>query len=351
MKTFFVSFIFALLSLVSSAQTWYGSNPTFTDGFVGAVDYTGTATITGHVIFTSGSKSSLSTVDIKSGGHLTLQGSTELYAGSTVEAGALLEAQDHLIFDVSNTIAGTVTVVNTMLINNDGLTLSGCAFIKTGNLQIQNNNVLHGSGLITGAIYSYTGANDGPTQDATIRLSFTHYTSSNTGQATLTTANTAPCTLSTPVTIVNFSIKEDALNNVTASWTSTIEGDVNNYVVEGSSDGVTFVPLVEVATLAPGGNSAVATDYTTTFNNNVDVIVAGFSVVGSFLLIGLFAGSIKLRKALVAPMTVLLIAGVSLVSCSKTGPKVDHTNKYTYFRLKTNFNDGTFTYLQQQWHL
>jgi hypothetical protein len=355
-KTLLIGAFLMLLLLVAKcgySQTWYGNNPTFTDGFVGAVDYTGTATITGHVTFTSASKTSLSTVDIKTGGRLTIQGSAELYAGSIVEAGSTLEGQDHLIFDGANTIAGTVTVVNTMLINNDGLTLSGCAFIKAGNLQIDNDNVLHGSGLIyvTG-VYEYSGGNDGPTQDATIRINIPAHVSTNVGKATLTTANTAPCALSTPVTIINFSIKEDALNNVTASWTSTIEGDVSNYVIEGSSDGTNFVPLAQVATLAPGGNSSVATDYTVTFNNNVDVVIAGFSVIGFFLLMGFVGSTVRFRKALIAPLAVLLIAGASFASCSKTnGSKVEHTNKYTYFRLKTNFNDGTFTYLQQQWHL
>jgi hypothetical protein len=351
MKTFFVSFLFALLSLVSSAQTWYGSNPTFTDGFNGSAGYTGTATIEGRVTFTNGG--SLSTVDVKSGGVLTLQQSVEFYAGSTIEGGGTINAQQDLTFDVTNVIEGTLNVAGTLSSNNQGEQLSGCGFIKTTNLTIHQDNLFSGSGIIyiTGIYNSETGSNFHPlTQSSSIVVTYSG-TWIGFGAATKGAATNSLCSTTTPVTIINFSIKEDALNNVTASWTSTIEGDVNNYVVEGSTDGTTFVPLAEVATLAPGGNSSVATDYNTTFNNNLDVIVAGFSLVGSFLLIGLFAGSIKLRKALVAPMTVLLIAGVSLVSCSKTGPKVDHTNKYTYFRLKTNFNDGTFTYLQQQWHL
>jgi hypothetical protein len=349
MKTFFLSSILAVLSLVSSAQTWYGNNPTFVDGFVGAVDYTGTATITGHVTFTTGSVTSLSTVDIKSGGWLTLQGSAELYAGSNIEAGAKLEAQDHLVFDVANTIAGTITVVNTLLINNNGLTLSGCAFIKTGNLQINNDNVLHGSGLIyvTG-VYGYQGANDGPTQDATIRINYPGVVSTNIGEAMRTTSNTAPCVISTPVTITNFAIKEDAGFNVTASWTSTIEGNVDYYVVEGSADGTTFVPVATVASYWPGGNSAVAHDYSTTFSNGVVVATAS---IGAVLMIGLILGSIRLRKALVAPMIALTVFLVGFASCTKHEDTAKKGNKYTQFRLKTVFTDGTFAYLQDTWSL
>jgi hypothetical protein len=351
MKTFFLSFIFALLSLVSSAQTWYGNNPTFTDGFAGSVSYTGIATIEGNVTFTNGG--SLSTVDVKSGAILTLQQDVEFYAGSTIEGGGTILAHQDLAFDLTNTIEGTLKVSGTLSANNPGEVLNGCAFIQTVNLDIHQDNLFSGSGIIyiTGVYNSEAGNNYHPlTQSSTIDVT---YSGSWTGfgAATKGSATTSACAISTPVTIINFFIREDALNNVTASWTSTIEEDVNNYVIEGSTDGTTFVPLAEVATLAPGGNSAVATDYSTTFNNNLDVVIAGFSVVGIILFVGLLGGTVKLRKALVAPMMVLLIAGASLASCSKTGPKVEHTNKYTYFRLKTNFNDGTFTYLQQQWHI
>jgi len=351
MKTFFLSFILAVLSLVSSAQTWYGTNPTFTDGFVGSVGYTGTATIEGRVTFTNAS--SFDNVDVKSGAVLTLEQDVEFYNGSTIEGGGEIDAQQDLAFDLTNVIEGTLKVSGTLTSNNQGETLSGCGFIQTVNLTVHQDNLFSGSGIIyiTGVYNSETNSNFHPlTESSSIYVTYSGAWQ-GLGAATKGTATASACSISTPVTIINFSIREDAQNNVTASWTSAIEGDVNNYVVEGSADGTTFVPLAEVATLAPGGNSAVATDYTTTFNNNVDVIVAGFSLVGSFLLIGLFAGSIKLRKALVAPMITLILVGAGFASCTKNVAKVAHTNKYTYFRLKTNFNDGTFTYLQQVWHL
>ncbi len=252
------------ITLLAQAQTWYGNNPTFNDGFVGDVNYTGTATINGHVTFSSGSVGTLTGLHLTSGAVLTLT-TSEILLGSTVEAGATIAAQDHLVFDNTNTIAGTITVVNTMEVDNTGLVLSGCAFIKCGNLIAKNSNIFSGSGLIyvTG-VYSYQGSNDGPTQSSGILFNITTYESTNIGKGTKSTKTTSPCLLSTPVTFVDAPhVIAVYPNYVTVQFAVANQSEMKQYNIQLSNDqGKTWY----TAEIVIPDNTVVGATYTVNVN-------------------------------------------------------------------------------------
>lgn len=347
MKKITLTLLICILSLVTFSQDWYGNNPTFTTGTYN-VDYTGTATITGNVIFTNGG--SLSTVDIKSGGSLTLQSTVEFFNGSIVENGGSLIALQDVKLDNANTFFDNVSVAGTLEINNQGVTLATCSFLKVKNLLIHQDNVFSGSGLIwiTGNYDSEAGSNFHPlTSNNTIHVNYSG-TWAGFGAAQQTGNTTSICSTVTPVTILNVDakLKNGVLN---FSFTSSIESNNNYFSIEGSTDGRNFVEIGRVNSFWTGGNSSTEHDYLFTFD---DIQVTEASIGGLFatlLFLGLVVGFVKSKRMkVITTYAGMILLSLGAFSCHKTNDvKVNTTYKYTYVRFKSVDLDGTLHYYQR----
>ena len=344
-KLLICSAIIVLLLLVAKcgySQTWYGNNPTFTSGTYNA-GYTGTAIIQGNVTFTNGG--SLSAVDVQPQATLTLQQSVEFYNGSTIESGGTIYAQSDLALDLTNTISGSLYVTGTLTSNNQGEVLSGCAFIQTDNLTVHNDNLFSGTGIIyiTGTYNSETGSNYHPlTASNTILVNYTGAWE-GFGAAQPTTNTASICSTLQPVTITGQSVTESSDEQVTFSWTSTIESNVKYYIIKGSVDGKTFVDVDTVNSYWPTGTSSVAHPYSVTFDNSLIVTTAG--ICGLLVILGLAIGLIKKRK--LATVLSLFAFSFAIYSCTKhTDVSKSVTSKYKYFYLTEVDQDGTVNYFQ-----
>ncbi|MDQ8004202.1 MAG: hypothetical protein REI64_05335 [Pedobacter sp.] len=131
--------------------------------------------------------------------------------------------------------------------------------------------------------------------------------------------------------------------NLIVDWNTVSEKDNDKFVVQGSSDGKTWMDLGTVATKAPGGNSSVKIAYS--FSRQWgDTILAGFGLLGLLLL-----PAVRNRLMRVG----MLIVVVSMVvACAKDNDGFQgledgsRAGKATYIRVAQVDKDGAITHTQ-----
>lgn len=332
MKKMTCAIALLMLTIVSFGQTWYGSNPTFNDGFNGSVDWNGTATINGKVTFTNAK--SFDKVNVTAGSTLTLQQDAEFYNGSQI-SGKLNGAA--VKFDNTNTITGTLNATS-LEVNNGNVALSGCGMVNVKSLSIHQDNLFTGTGLvmITG---SYSNENYHPlTASSSIFVNY-QGTFTGFGSAQLSTS-TGACNITTPVVFKSFQAEADnAHNSIIFEWTTMTESNVDHFEVIQTSDVKT--PII-VAYIAAAGNSASPESYSATVTF-ADVTMAAFGqgFFGLLLLVGMAVGLWRKRKMLVMIACVVIVGGTS---CTKEVQKAVIKSKTETFQLRAVDKDGNTSY-------
>ena len=152
-----------------------------------------------------------------------------------------------------------------------------------------------------------------------------------------------------PVTLTNVSAR---LNNgvLMFQWTSTIESNNAYYIVEGSSDGSTCLPVGKVNSYWTNGTSATPHSYTFTYNDLMVIEAgAGLAIFIYLLIVGAFVYFIpklmvKFEKYF---MLLALILTLIITSCHKTNIVVTkEIVRYSYFRLAQTDLNGMVSYYQ-----
>lgn len=355
MKKIIFLALLSIITLSTFAQTWYGSNPTFNDGFVGSVSFTGAATIKGHVTFTNGG--GFANIAVMPGATLTLTENTSFNGGYLIEDGGKIEALKDLTLTTGGSwymsiMNATLQVAGTLEITGSHIRfLSPCAVITTKNFSYHTDNIIDASSGATGGLLYVAGdylneyQNNYYTGHPLTTLSSVYINTTNTtgniGSAQRSNLTSSVCSTVTPVLIVDETIVSNSNKQVTATWTTTSETNNDHFVIEGSKDGKIWTDVATVNSYYSTGTSSSSHVYSVTFDNGIMVAEAG---IGFGLLGFLFTGKgVKRRKSI---GIVLVLATVFLFSCAKSVVTIKNLqSNYTQFRLKQIDKDGTISYV------
>jgi hypothetical protein len=368
-----------LVSLVFATLIGF-SQPAVTQTFTNLNGIQNLNTNSGDVIYfsgncsvQSGTLSSGATFVIETGANLSISGGMNFNGGSVyVEAGGnFISSQDLSNKQVSYINYGSITVSGNLELGS--YTGGSCSSLTVSGVW-ETYNSLQGSGLIktsgsntswhvfplgaTGShftidfldnnIVDADGANPNQfyPQDADVSTIATQE------QVTISTAtiSTSPCSVTTPVSIMNFGFR--SVGNVTTfTWTTTLESNVDHFLIQGYNikDSTWDSVATCVSQYGSSGTGSVQKYYSITYTDPlIPAVQAAFGTLGIFLLMGIVMNVYFKKTRVIQFMSLSLV--LLIVACSKSNEKIQVTQTETYkqFRLVEVDKDGTHFYYPQE---
>jgi hypothetical protein len=145
-----------------------------------------------------------------------------------------------------------------------------------------------------------------------------------------------------PITLTSWTAKVDAYDStlVHLAWSVSMEGNVAYYRIDGSTDyGRTWD--TSIARINSLGDVNLNRDYKIDYYNplvGLLIKTAGFGIFGMFLIIAIFAGSIR-NRALAGTVACLLL--VTTFACKKSIERPKQGLKYNAVKLNEVDKDGS----------